>query len=229
MENLSPKALERRAKSIEILKEQGVPYIEHLPVLETEDDVVVRSAQEIAKRAVTCLLAVQVACSVCQGDDVEESREFFTNMAQHFGVTDEFTEKEKEFLFGTQIPNERDAVNMSWKYEAYWGLLWALGIVEKFDFPADACDCGFAIKAVSERENFDDFMKGVKLRSMSEILDELDLLYRYHWACVNARINGRETPAGLSESVVSERRWGLEWLTRKDTDEDDWDYIALDT
>jgi hypothetical protein len=220
---------ERRAKSIEILKEQGVPYMEQLPLRESEEEVTPRSAEEIARRAIACLLTIQVACDMAQENDIEHSREIVTGLLERYGVKDELTDKEKAFFDAEQTLDKQTIVNMTWRYEAYWGLLWALGIVEKLDFPADVCDCGFAIKAVSECDDFADFMKNVKLRGMSEILDALDLFYRYHWACVDARINSREMPAGLSGSVVVERRHGLEWLIIKDTDDDDWDYISLDT
>ena len=45
-------AEERKQQSIALLKEQGVPYIEHLPVIENADEVRLRSAEEIARRAI---------------------------------------------------------------------------------------------------------------------------------------------------------------------------------
>ena len=57
-------AEERKQQSIALLKEQGVPYIEHLPVIETADDVRLRSAEEIARRAICCLITIQLACDL---------------------------------------------------------------------------------------------------------------------------------------------------------------------
>ena len=51
-----------------------------------------------------------------------------------------------------------------------------------------------------------------KLRNAEEILDEADLIYRLHWACVHDRINAREATASMHESIVIERRRGLFWL-----------------
>jgi hypothetical protein len=67
-----------------------------------------------------------------------------------------------------------------------------------------------------------------KLRDVSEILDEADLIYRYHWACVDARVNGSGPLQGLEESVVMERRAGLWWMLDIDG-QDDWDDVAMDT
>ncbi len=38
---------------------------------------------------------------------------------------------------------------MVWKYEAYWTLLWALGIVATLDYPDHTIDCDFAMHAVA--------------------------------------------------------------------------------
>ena len=69
-------AEERKQQSIALLKEQGVPYIEHLPVIETADDVRLRSAEEIARRAICCLITIQLACDLQNQQDVEDSRLF---------------------------------------------------------------------------------------------------------------------------------------------------------
>jgi hypothetical protein len=73
------------------------------------------------------------------------------------------------------------------------------------------------------------------MRGTDEILQALDLIYRYHWACVNARVNGTKS-AGLDEEVVMERRGGLEWLCCKGAENDNltdeynaWDYPDLNT
>ena len=49
-----------------------------------------------------------------------------------------------------------------------------------------------------------------KLRSAKELLDEADLIYRYDWSCVDARINGAPPPvdrSGRSAHLVRGPRW----------------------
>ena len=72
----------------------------------------------------------------------------------------------------------------------------------------------------------DDFMKKVKLRDISEILDEADLIFRYDWACIDARVHEEDAPAGLNPDVVYERHCGLNWLIDADG-ADDWDNVAI--
>lgn len=219
--------LERKEKSIEILKANNVPYMEGLPVIEDANEIEMRSAEEIAKRAIGCLISIQVACDINSGENIEESREFFKGFLEKYKVKEELTDNEKKIIFGS--PDRQDVINMAWKYEAYWTLIWALGIVDKLEYPSQICDCNFAIRAVADYEDFNDFMKTVKLRSIEEILDEADLIYRYNWACVNARIHGENPPAGLDPGVVFERHWGLNWLIGKGTYNDNWDSISTDT
>ncbi|ARC86505.1 hypothetical protein U732_3302 [Clostridium argentinense CDC 2741] len=219
--------LERKEKSIEILKANKVPYMEGLPVIEDANEIEMRSVEEIAKRAIACLISIQVACDINSGENIKESREFFEGFLEKYKVKEELTDNEKEIIFGS--PDIQEVINMAWKYEAYWTLIWALGIVDKLEYPSQICDCNFAICAVADYEDFNDFMKTVKLRSIEEILDEADLIYRYNWACVNARIHGENPPAGLNPGVVFERHWGLNWLIGKGTYNDNWDSVSTDT
>jgi len=201
--------------------------MEGLPVIEDANEIEMRSVEEIAKRAIACLISIQVACDINSGENIEESREFFKGFLERYKVKEELTDNEKEIIFGS--PDKQAVINMAWKYEAYWTLIWALGIVDKLEYPSQICDCNFAIRAVADYEDFNDFMKTVKLRSIEEILDEADLIYRYNWACVNARIHGENPPAGLDPGVVFERHWGLNWLIGKGTYNDNWDSVSTDT
>lgn len=219
---------ERKAQSIKVLKECGIPYIDWLPVIDAEEEGEgPRSAQEIARRAVACLLAIQVACDICEENDVEYSREFFEQKLENYDVKDELTEKERIIFNGE--PTQQDAINMAWKYEAYWVLLWALGIVEELSFPDDTCDCEFAIEAVDSFDNMDSFMEQVTLRDWEEILQEADLIYRYDWAVVQARVDKKPAPAGMDSGVVFERHWAFNWLLGKNGDNENWDDVSTDT
>lgn len=217
----------RKEKSIALLKESEVPYTDHLPGIETAEEITPRTSREIACRAVTCLITIQIACDICQGEDVEKSRNFFYSMLESYGIKDELTPLERKIFFGK--PDHQEAVNMAWKYEACWTLLWALGLIDKLEYPDKICDCEKAIDVVRRCGNFQEFMDSTAPRSIEEILDEADLIYRYDWACVDARINGREIPAGLDAGVVVERHWGLNWLIGKGSSNENWDTVSADT
>ncbi|MEK5233768.1 DUF4272 domain-containing protein [Lysinibacillus sp. FSL K6-0232] len=216
----------RKNNTIAFLAEKEIPYVASLPQLPPVEDCAFKSQEDIAKRAVALLIAIQFACDVAQNGNIEDSREFFLNMLHKYNVQQFLTDNEKSFL-QAQYPDAQEAVNITWQYEAYWTLIWALGLVETLAFPDDICNCEYAIQAVSRHETFEQFYAQTAMRSKEEILDEADKIYRLHWACVNSRINGQTAPAALNESVVMERRRGLFWLIGYRNEQ--WDTISMDT
>ncbi|MFW1735916.1 DUF4272 domain-containing protein [Acinetobacter sp. ULE_I001] len=215
---------QRKEQSILKLKNYSIPYIDWLPVIESAEDVQARSAEQIAKRAIACLWVIQVACDLNNDQYDDETKIFIFDVLKKMQVFDALTEKEQAIL--NRDASAQDVINMVWKYEAYWVLLWALGIVDDLSYPVDIVDCDFAIQAVSSCDTFAAFMEKVQLRDIEEILDQADLIYRYDWACVNARLKQQDAPENLNSSVVVERHGALNWLIQTDSD---WDYPDVST
>ena len=96
------KAKKRKERSIEMLKEQDIPYMEGLPTIETSKDIkITRTADEIAKRVIACFATIQVACDVSNNaENVEEIIEYVLNLLNTYGVQDCLTEDEKVFFTG---------------------------------------------------------------------------------------------------------------------------------
>ncbi|WP_223230290.1 DUF4272 domain-containing protein [Campylobacter concisus] len=221
-------AQQRKDESIKILKKEGVAVLESLPLRYENDEVTPRDIDEIIKRAVCSFTAIMCACTIRDEGSLGEenmawAKSFLRDAYEGLSV------KEKEVV--EDRADIDTAVNMGWKYESLWILLWALGIAEDIGQMDKICDCEFVMNVFREGG----LKSRSKLRSMDEILSKLDLVYRYHWACVNARVNGTKA-AGLDEEVVMERRAGLEWLCCKGQENDDlsaefncWDYPDLNT
>jgi len=222
----TPEGRQRKETSLAYLKEKQVPYLESLPELPPLSELKVRSREEIARRAVALLIVIQYACDVAQEGDLPASKAFVADLLDKFGVADELTGDERDLL-AQEEPSRQAAINIAWQYEAYWALLWALGLLDSLDFPDHTCDCEFAIQAVSSCDGFAEFLDKTTLRQPESILDEADKIYRLHWACVNDRIQGREPAAGLNESVVMERRRALFWMIGYR--DEAWDDIRMDT
>jgi hypothetical protein len=70
-------------------------------------------------------------------------------------------------------------------------------------------------------------IRGLKLRSKSEILDASDLFYRLHWATTQAQLDGQPPPGGLDPEVVFEWHYAINWITKYD--DLDWDKVTIDT
>lgn len=219
-------AEQRKTQSIEKLKEQSIPYIDWLPTIGESTEYKGQFVENIVRRAIACLLVIQVACDQDNGNYDKESQDFFEDLLTKYGVKNYLTEKEKQIL--NNKGSEYDIINMVWKYEAYWVLVWALGLVDELDYPDHIVNCDLAIDLVRRCDTFDDFMGQTQPKDLETILDEADLYYRYHWACVDARIKEKEAPCDLDESVVLERRSVLDWLINYEG-EADWDYPDLNT
>ena len=84
---------ERKAASIQRLKKEGIPYIEHLPVIESVGQVRTRSLEEIARRATTSLLIIQAALDIENNNYNEESRHWLQDKLQQYGGQEELTPK----------------------------------------------------------------------------------------------------------------------------------------
>ncbi len=217
---------ERKERSMKLLDEQGIPYIRHLPVIEGDEETVIRSKEEIVQRAIAlCLIAVY-AGGIAENGEVQEEREFIEGIIQQFGAGTFFTEKERSFLDDPE-PAQTNTIQMVWMYECYWVLLWALGYKEELEFPGQICDVNVAIDVLRSAGDYDTFYQHAVVRSKAEILDQADLIYRYDWACVDARIHNRTVAGGLDSGVVMERHRALNWLIQFMGD--DWDHVQIHT
>ena len=216
--------IERRNNSNKKIKHLGIACLETLPVIEDSTQVSLKDIDTICKRAIACLISTQLAIDISENNDYDSSKTFFLNMLKQYGVQDNLIEKEKRIFNGKY--SKQDVIDVVWSYEAYWSLVWTLGLVENIDYPNQICDCEKAIMLVSTCKTYDDFKCKCKIRDIEEILDMLDLYYRYDWAVTEKRINPDTLIADLNPDVVVERRKGLEWLI---ANEEDWDEISLDT
>lgn len=236
---------QRRENSNKKIKNLGIICFEELPMLESSSEVKLKSLDEICKRAVASLLCVQLALDLSneiQIEDVddsqvqtytEEERQIAQEITEQifaflkmYDVENDLLDVEKALFDLSRKPNDRQIVHMIWNYEAYWSLVWALGLIDDISYPTDICDCQKAIDLVVNCENFEEFKANCKLRDIEEILDMLDLHYRFHWAVVENRLHPEKSIGELNPDVVWERRKGLEWLV---SEENDWDMIALHT
>ena len=214
---------ERKAASEAYIRSQGIGVFEGLPYCPDAGEVRLKSFDAICKRAVAALLMTQIALEL--RNENFKAVSYFVGLIDQYGVKDVLNAKERK-LYNVQY-TEQDALDVVWEYECYWALVWALGLVDDIRAAGEICDCGAAIRFVSGCQTMQEFQATCHLRSVDEILDMLDLYYRYHWACVQKRAIDPTLPTGdLNEEVVFERRRGLEWLI---SGEDDWHDIALHT
>jgi len=213
----SPEAEARKARSIARLQSEGVPFINALPVIADEHQVNLRTAQEVARRA----LALAVISARLDGRDTAE----IAGWVEKFHLAEDLSEEEKTYLTSPQV-DEQLLMRLAWRAEAALALLWALGQIVTLERP-DKFSWVEPLYSLLETPSKQAWLENVKLRPTGEILDALDLHYRYHWAVVDALLQLRLPPAGLNPDVVQQRHYALNWLTG--TMAQPWDTVTTDT
>lgn len=210
-------ALARKARSEALLKKHRVPVNANLPVIETAAEVSARDTATIARRAL-CLLVVAL-----KGEGLEA--EFVDKWKTAHDLSAHFTPLEKAFL-SNPSPSAQDLATFSWRYEAAWVLLWSLGHASTLGLPTAMGDTPASVKLLTTRTTAR-IIADARPRAIDEVLDQADLIYRCHWAVVEARLNQEPPPADLNPDVVVERHWALNWLIGYMGQ--DWDHISTDT
>lgn len=217
---LEPDQLLRKMQSIEFVSSLGIKTINHLPAVESETEVQIRSTTEISSRAVILAITNLVAFNTVSGEDAQ-------GIISKYQLNQYVTPEENNFL---QNPTDALKNQMSWKCEGIWTLCWALGIIDELGPANQMADLNtipqedYPIVSQVDPNTF--IEKAHNIRSPKEILDATDLYYRLNWACVDARLNGNEMTA-VHPGVVYERQYALNWLVNYMGQ--DWDDVSCDT
>jgi hypothetical protein len=206
----------RKAWAEDVLTSQSIPINKHLPCIEGEAEVTVRSAQEIERR----LLALTIIAM--KGEGAEQSQ--WQAMMDQRGGRALFSPDELSFIDDADA-SVRTCAQFSWRYESAWVMLWALKHVHgPMDMPTDMCNVVRLLKTVMETQD----LKANGVQSANNILNEADLIYRYHWATREAGLRRKPAPGNLSPDVIMERHQALNWLIQYG-DGADWDDVGTDT
>lgn len=103
------------------------------------------------------------------------------------------------------------AVDISWREEALWALLWSVAIVG--DLPPDElCDRDPFYERLAPGMDPAQGRTDLVLRPLHEIAAMLDFYYCLHWHARNAQYHGQMWDPEIEPGVVLERRRALEWL-----------------
>lgn len=214
--NPTPSQLARKAKSIAAVKELGLPFIDHLPVVEDETSIKPRSPEEIAERA--------LALAICAVKGEANDQELVDSLITRFSANQLFTPAELAFI-ANHSPTQQQLTDFAWQYECIHVLLWSLGHIEKLQPPNQICNVPAEVSIIRDlgREKLS---STARPRPMSEILDQADYYYRLHWAAIELRINGKSSDKA-NEEIIVERHKALNWLIRYMGQ--NWDDITTDT
>lgn len=211
---------DRKATSESKLQALGVSINEHLPMIESEDEVELRSADEVLRRLVALWAVVDKAYL---GSESQSINYIVTHEMQPW-----LSNVERTFLLDEQ-PNERDCIHFSWQLEALYFIAWCASLLECSEVPNNESSVKPSLNLFPVgAERPDRLRDAIRLRDKSEVLDRADLLYRLHWAARNVKLTGSGERNGIDGGVVQEWHRAVNWMIRYDS-ENDWDQVGTDT
>lgn len=210
-------AIARKARSASLLSRRRVPVNATLPVIETVAQSRRLTSRAVAERALALMI---VTIKADTRDDT-----FAAEVMEAYGAEAYLSPQEREYVF-TTAATENDHLQNVWRYEALYTLLWALGFTDELGHPDEVSNVEWTAQTLLELGP-DGFFAQARLRNQSALLDQADLIYRYHWAAREAADASSVMPAGVDRSVIIERHYALNWLIGYL--DQDWDEISTDT
>ena len=195
----------------------------------------IRNADEVARRCIV-LYAVLAAGH-------NEPRSELVAWLRREGLWGGVSPKESDFLL-SESSTRQQHINATWRAEALFPLLWAMGLVAELPSPTQPCGVQL-IRSVlpSLFDPMSKFISSAKLRPDTEIHCANEEIYQIHWRVRDAQLQNEPTPKGklprmsvapqepapemYNASVVQERHYALNWLIGYCGQE--WDDITTDT
>ncbi len=196
----------------------GIPVNNALPVIEEENEPKTRSSSDIAKR----ILILTYLGVYAEGGDKKEIIGYLKSQQ----LWDAVSEDENKLFLKNKL-NTKEKINVSWRSEAMYILLWAIKKLEIPVLPVEQCSITAMLDLLPPYlEPTKKFIDDATLRTTEEILDKSDLIYRIHWAARQADIDEIESPADMDTGILQEWHYAINWITYY---EENWDDITTDT
>lgn len=210
-------AIQRSAENRALLAKRGIEVTDLLPPAIGEDEVVMRSADEVGWRMLALFIVAVRAESIASGNPIA------ANLLREKSpmAFEALSPAELNFL-SDDSPDPQVVVDFAWRYESLYTLQWTLGLHAEFKPPTDICDVPAVAETMVDRADRE-LVTETRLRGVDEILDALDLNYQMLWAARDAKTAGRDLPAGLDGGVLVERQHALNWLIQLGNA--DWDHV----
>jgi hypothetical protein len=211
---------QRKAASEQAIRALGIKVNEHLPLIEAEEEIEIRSVEEVLER----LIALWAVAGAAMLPGNTYFREYITgNNLQKW-----LSKRELEFLLSAK-QNEHQIIQFSWQLEALYFIAWCAGLIDQIAIPFRESSVKEIMALFPHEQEPPDLLRSaIRLRTKSEVLNQADLLYRLHWAVRNARIREEPDQPQVIGGVVQEWHRAVNWMTRYDQ-ENNWDYVATDT
>lgn len=210
----------RKARSEARILALGLEVNSHLPLIESDEEVTLRSSEEILRRLVALWATLGAVFVPGNG--------FFRQYMFEGERESWLSERERRFLFGAGR-DEREVLQLSWKLECLYFLSWSAGLISSIDIPRAESSASEVMHLFPTNLAHPSALESsIQVRPRGEVLDWSDLLYRLHWSVRDARLRRGVEVQQVCAGAVQEWHLAVNWLTRYE-DEDNWDHVGTDT
>ena len=219
---------EQRKDASELqLHKRGIRINVQLHVIESDEEVNLRSRQDVLQR----LLALWAVAGAAQARDCLPFRHYL----EAHQLMSVLSAREQAFLCSL-APSEDDYQEFSQRSEALYFLAWCAGLTNNISVAATPSNLKNILKqfplpcpAAQEAPKAPDQLSAaLHLRSKSAIMDWSDLLYRLHWEVRHSQLTGRPCPASVNASAVREWHQAANWICQYE-EENNWDLVSTET
>jgi hypothetical protein len=180
--------------------------------------VQIRSAPEVARRAVILLGIFQAATGRSKR---EIMRILNSNKLWNF-----VSPNEAEFLRSNQDEYSAESIELSWRSEAIYILLWALNYFDFFEWPESEHNLDEIKNMLMDDAFYTQItIEHAQFRDINDINARFDQIVEMHEAIRDAEINDTPVPL-VPPTLIYEWHYALKWLLSPQVD---WDNITTDT
>jgi len=135
---------QRKQNTERLLKQEGIPFLEWLPSVESEEEVELRSPWDVGIRIV-CLFCVT-------GTAFERSDSAFKKYLKRYDLWSHLTPDETSFL-KAWWPVRKNVIRFTWRSEALYFLLWSVQRVDNLSLPRKETDPKQIVSVLREWTN----------------------------------------------------------------------------
>jgi hypothetical protein len=199
---MSTEAEQRRTRSQARLTAEWVPIDEDVPLVPAAGEVAPRSHEATLARA----MALVVVAVKADGMPREQAVEVLASK----GLLTVLTPPEQDAIAADEI-DERQRVQLVWRYEAAWTLLWVAGVVDELGPANKLCDLEQMVTVIRD-ESIEDLKSRATMRTVDELLDTFDLVTCYRHAVGRTLEERTAPPPACHPDVVAERFGAMDWL-----------------
>lgn len=216
--HINDRQKQRLQRSTQILRYKGIFAPSDLCIPDEVTYYTYLDQVDISKKAVSCMiLAIYAGLIGDMGWTSEKAFGYVQQMIDMYGAAGYFTADEIEFLNEVHPSKEVcDRYQMYYEYSNV--MLWALGYIKELSFPDVSCNSSSIVQIIFNYSTVEELAHHAQLQDNATMLDALDLIQRYEWACHDAIKKHFSIPAKLDPMIVVYRHHAMKWLI-SDTEE----------